>query len=506
MRHARRKAQWGRLDEGVFDVAVVGGGINGASVYHQLCSEGYRVLLVDKADFAGGTSQASAMFIWGGLLYLRNLEFRAVARFCRAREQMVRDLPEWVRVLPVRYMPSRGDARSPAFVLAALYLYWLLGAFRRSRPRWERDCDERALFGADRSRGSMVYEEAHVVPSDVNLVLHFVLSHQGPGQVAINYCCLKGGVYDWGARAWRLELSDGLGGRQGVGRARLVVNAAGVWTDRINDRFGIQTAFKHVLSKGVFIGIPRDPRLVTPLIIETRQDQDCMSLIPWGPVALWGPTETIADDPESGFRVDPEDIRLLLDELNRNLARQITPTDVVCLRCGVRPLAVKRSFTPGPSTLGLSKDVRIERDRGVPWVSVYGGKITGCLPAARTVARLVREVVPPTGPLPVPTAPPRPAYEGFPGLAERVVSARFAAEQQWCWTLEDYLRRRSNISQWVARGGLGRDDENIPHLLDLARAFTDGDEVLAQEAVDAYRKGVDRDFDRVLASSGVVRA
>lgn len=502
MRHERRKAQWGRLDETVFDVAVVGGGINGASVYHQLCSEGYKVLLVDKGDFAGGTSQSSAMFIWGGLLYLRNLEFHAVARFCRARDHMARDLPEWVRVLPVRYMHSRGDARSPGFVLAALYLYWLLGAFRRSRPRWERDCVERALFGAGCSPGSMVYEEAHVVPSDASLVLHFLLSHQGPGQVAINYCCLEGGVYDWGARAWHLELSDGLGGRQAVGRARLVANAAGVWTDRINHQFGIQTAFKHVLSKGAFIGIPRDPRLVTPLIIETRQGQDCMSLIPWGPVALWGPTETLAEGPESGFRVDPGDVRLLLDELNLPLARQVAPSDVVCLRSGVRPLAVKRSFTPGPSTLGLSKDVRIERDRDVPWVSVHGGKITGCLPAARTVVRLVREVVPPTGPLPAPTAPARPAYAAFPGLAERVVSARFAAEQQWCWTLEDYLRRRTNIAQWVSRCGCGARDENLPRLRELAMAFTDGNAAAAEGAVEAYRKGVDRDFDRVLAACG----
>ena len=85
MRFEDRKASWKSLEETVFDIAIIGGGINGAAVYHQLCSQGYRVLLVDKADFGGGTSQASAMFIWGGVLYLRNLELLTVAKFCLSR-------------------------------------------------------------------------------------------------------------------------------------------------------------------------------------------------------------------------------------------------------------------------------------------------------------------------------------------------------------------------------------------------------------------------------------
>ena len=68
MLHRTRENLWDEARETVFDVAVVGGGINGASLYHELCSRGYRVLLVDKGDFACGTSQSSAMMVWGGLL------------------------------------------------------------------------------------------------------------------------------------------------------------------------------------------------------------------------------------------------------------------------------------------------------------------------------------------------------------------------------------------------------------------------------------------------------
>ena len=500
---SRRAAQWGPTEHTVFDVAVIGGGINGASVYHELCSHGYRTLLVEKADFAGGTSQASAMFIWGGLLYLRNLEFASVAKYCRARDRMARDLPEWVRACPIRYMPSREDSRSPQFILASLYLYWLLGGFHRARPRRESAYSERGLFGADRLFPSLVYEEAWVMPSDARFALQWILAHRGPGQVALNYCELRGGAYDGARQAWRLELADGLTGRQAVARTRLVVNAAGVWTDRINCRFGVQSAYKHVFGKGAFIGIPRDPRLSVPLIFETRHDADCMTLIPWGPVALWGPTETFATDLEAGFRAEPEDVRLLLDELNRHVVRPVAGSDIVSLRCGVRPLAVERSFTPGRHTLGLSRNLQIERDRDVPWISIFGGKLTGCLDAARAAARLVREAVRPSGaPAPAPAIPPRPVLEACPGLGRPVASARYCAEQEWCWTLEDYLRRRSNIAQWVPRGGLGREDEHVPHLREIARVFTGGGEAAAQEGVEAYRKKVDREFDRVLAACG----
>jgi glycerol-3-phosphate dehydrogenase len=501
MRWERRKAQWESVERTVFDVAVIGGGINGASVYRALCRQGYRALLVDRADFAAGTSQASAMFIWGGLLYLRNLDLGAIMRFCRARDAMVRDMAELVQVCPIRYVPTRDDARGPAFILAGLTLYWLLGAFRRSRPRVEAAYPERGLFTAERLRPSLVYEEARVFPSDARLVLHWILAHQGPEQVAINYCGLQGGVYDWGAGAWRLELADGLGGRQAVARARLLVNAAGVWTDEINDRFGVTAPFKHVFGKGVFLGIPRDPRLTVPLIFETAEEKDCMTMIPWGPVALWGPTETLSADLNGSFRPEPADVDLLLREVNRHTAAPVGRGDVVSLRCGVRPLAVKRSFTPGRHTLGLSRNLHIAADRDVPWISVYGGKITGCVPAAEAVARLVRDRVPAAG---TPPAPPAnlalPAVETFPDLEAPVLSARHSAEREMCWTLEDYLRRRTNIAQWVARGGLGRRDEHLPRLQELALAFTDGDALKAQEAVDAYRKRVDREFDRVLAA------
>ena len=501
MKLERRNNLWESIQQTVFDVAVVGGGINGASVYHQLCREGYRVLLVDKGDFGGGTSQASAMFIWGGVLYLRNLELLTVARFCLSRDRMIRDLKEWVRVCPMRYMPSPKGAHSAWWTLAGLHLYWLLGGFRRSRPRVEGNFPERAMLGKNGFSSSLVYEDACLNQSDARFVLHWILSHQGPGQVALNYCKLNGGAYDRSGRVWRLELTDALAGTQAVARAKLVINTAGVWTDQINHQFGMDSPYKHVLSKGVFIGITRDPSLSVPLIFENGEDQeaDCMALIPWGPVALWGPTETLVTDLEAGFRIEPQDIQFLLDQLNRQMRRPVSLSDIVSLRCGVRPLAVDRSFQPGRHTLNLSKSLRIHCHADLPWISVYGGKITGSLEGARSVARFVRDLGISADSSSRDTAePPHLEWGRFPGLAEPVPSAHFAAEHEMCWTLDDYLRRRTNISQWVPRGGLGRSDENLPHLLNLARVFAGSNPTMARAAVNTYRKRVQHEFDEVL--------
>jgi glycerol-3-phosphate dehydrogenase len=502
MRFERRKVSWESLRETVFDIAIIGGGINGAAAYHQLCNQGYRVLLVDKADFGGGTSQASAMFIWGGVLYLRNLELLTVAKFCLSRDRMIRDHRDWVRVCPMRYVPSRADNRSPWWVLAGLHLYWMLGAFHRSPPRVERDFPERAMLARNGYGSSLVYEEACLARSDARFVLHWILSHQGPGQAALNFCSLQGGAYDHSARTWRLELADTLDGTQAEARAKLVVNAAGVWTDQINHQFGMESPYKHVLSKGVFIGLARDPRLSLPLIFENRQDKeaDCMVLIPWGPVALWGPTETLVTDLTTGFQIEPQDVQFLLGELNRHLIRPVSLPDILSFRCGVRPLAVPRSFQPGRHTLDLTKGLRIHCQDTPPWISVYGGKITGSLDGARSVARFVRGYgISADSPPDQEAEPPRPEWDRFPGLTEPVVSARFAAEHERCFTLEDYLRRRTNISQWVPRGGLGHSDKHLPHLLDLARVFCAGDAERARAAVDAYRKKIEIEFDEVLA-------
>jgi glycerol-3-phosphate dehydrogenase len=497
----RRAASWGAATDNDFDVAIIGGGINGASAYAQLCRRGYRVLLVDRGDFGGGTSQSSAMMIWGGLLYIATLDFRTVINLCWNRDNLVRDRPDWIRPSANRYILTPDDRRGSALMQTALWLYWGLGGCRRQLPRKQRDFPESHFFRDGHVVDTLVYEEANVAPSDARFVMQWILSSRNPNHTALNYCEALGGGRGSGDAHWRIELRDRLTGLETEARARWIVNAAGVWTDRVNEQFGVQSTWKHVFGKGVFITLERRPEHTTPLTFDSPR-ADAMSLIPWGPVALWGPTETVMEDPESGFQVNPGDVRMLLGELNQHMARPVEPADIVSLRCGVRPLAVKRTRGSVNRSIRISRRHIVARDSRLPWISLYGGKFSSCVALGNEVADTIGRALPDHGG--VAAAPryvsPPDEIEKFPGLQDSVPSARVAAERESCWTLEDYLRRRTNIAQWVPREGLGRRGEYEGRLAELAGIFPGMEGVTGSAALTAYKRRVERDFDSVLTS------
>lgn len=494
----RRLQNWESMSQTIFDVAIIGGGINGACLYNHLSRDGYRVLLLDKGDFAGATSQASAMMIWGGLLYLRNWDMATVWQLCASRERLIRKLRDCVQVRLFRYVPALDGPRGTAFSHAALHFYWLLGGCQRVRPRREKQFSEKCLLNTGRFTDALLYEEAQVLPSDARFVLHWICSGLDGPSMALNYCALSGGNYERHRGLWRLELTDTLRQHPGIALARWVVNASGVWSDALNQQFNIQSPYKHIFSQGVFIGLKRDDRHDLPLIFDAGDDGDCRSLIPWGPVALWGPTETVIKQPEHGFTVRPENVSMLLEELNQRLAMPATPEDIVSLRCGVRAVAVAESSPHAQTTQHLSRRYRIHRHVTLPWISLYGSNLSNCIFLAEAVRKIMRRHLVPSSKAETSVAEvPMPEYERFPGLAEPVPSARWCAEHEMCWTLDDYLRRRTNISQWVPRCGLGPNDDNVDQILRLARIFHD-EELTVAQAVKAYRQKVNREFDSIL--------
>src|SRR4051812_37471915 len=153
-------------ENGDFDVAILGGGVNGACVFDALCKAGYRALLVDRGDFASGTSQASGMMVWGGLLYLKDGDLRTVVELSRDRDVMIRDMPGRMAARRFRYLYGAGRGRSKWLVRAALWLYWVLGLCRRRAPGSERAFGEAALIRAGEVGGSLVYEEGFLEGSD----------------------------------------------------------------------------------------------------------------------------------------------------------------------------------------------------------------------------------------------------------------------------------------------------------------------------------------------------
>lgn len=472
-----RERAFEATEETTFDAAIIGGGIAGAAVFRELCQRGHRVLLVDRGDFTAGTSQASGMLIWGGLLYLKNLDLRTVFKLSAARDSMLDLEPEQVQKLRFRYLPLLHGGRSRLLVSAALYAYWLIGQRRRHRPYSEADYPCLDLLCSNRFAGSLVYEEAGLTTSDSRFALGWITGEHSERRVPINHCALRTGHWNRAGKTWELELEDQLGGRQLRVQARTLINAGGVWADRINESCGLESEYRHVFSKGVYVAFRRPPELDEALVFEMGQHGDSQTFTPWGPVALWGPTETALEDLEQGFAPTVEDVRFLLEQANRNLRVKRGPEDIVSLRCGVRPLAVKRSYRGTRHPLELSRRHVVARDAKAPAVTLYGGKITSAPGMAREVAdvlagsmapRLEHDRDPQRG-LQNELAPP--TRTSFPGLAESLPDPAWCVRNEGCATLEDYLRRRTNLSQWIPRLGLGASDEHEQQIEQIAQAI-----------------------------------
>jgi len=501
MNYGRGK-QWDRVKSAQFDVLIIGGGVSGACLFHHLSDAGYRTLLIDKSDFASATSQASAMMIWGGLLYLKHFKLGTVWRLCGSRNDLLDEKSEWVKPQAFRYLVSSDRPGRALLIKSGLFSYWLMGRCRGERPRRDRDFRAIDFLQESQLADSFVYQEAMLDRSDARFALQWILSPRNTNCEAVNYCSAENLHFNQGTGTWSADLRDHLHGETTKIAARLVVNCAGPWTDEVNAQFGRESPYKHVLSKGVFLGLRRFQNHEQPLIMDTANAKDCMSLIPWGPISLWGPTETCEPNLRGASSATPSDVKYLLTELNRWMPSPSSAHDIISVRNGVRALVVNRVSPPRESTLELSRKFKIYADREVPWISIYGGKMTDCVRLARRGVARIRSRLgePRTNSHLSNGAGAKQEFTSFPGLATKVLSPRSCVENEMCWTLEDYLRRRTNISQWVPRGGLGRDNENRGYLARIASDFPVCDGMQTPE--DQVRKYEERisELDRLIAA------
>ncbi len=493
----RRRRCTAQAEEGVFDVAVIGGGISGAAAFAALAGSGYRVILLEKGDFASATSQASAMMIWGGLLYLTNWHLGTVRSLCRSREELVESHPSVDR-RSFCLLSLRRGGHSRWLLQGALWLYWILAGAGGRRPGPAGSLAELSWLKAGLFRRPLRYDEAVARPSDARFVLSFVLESRHPAAPAFNHCEVRGLEGPSRSGLWRLDAFDSVLQRPLRLRARWIVNAAGIWTDGLNQQVGVVSPIRHIAAKGVFISFRREDEHRHPLIFDTGRHSTTFGLLPWGPVALWGPTETRCRPDETGYRVEPGEIAFLLAEWNRNARAPRNVDDIVSVRCGVRPLAA-RPGEEGTDTLSLQRRYFLFCDPRRQWVAVYGGKLTGCLQLGREVRKLLLRHVAPNG-KPVKRRA-NGVYRAVDlGLPFSVPEPGWCLQEEDCWTLDDYLRRRSNVAQWIPRCGLGACDEHLPLLEALAEQFAPSRRAACAH-LEAYVARVRSDFDELIASA-----
>ncbi len=378
------------------DVLVVGGGVTGVGTALDAVTRGLSTGLLEQRDYASGTSSRSSKLIHGGLRYLEMLDVGLVREALQERGLLLTRLaPHLVRPVPFLYpLTHRGWERP--YVGAGLMLYdamAMAGKYDVGLPRHRHLLKRQVARTApdlrpDAFTGAIRYFDAQV--DDARLVTTIARTAATHGAHCASRVKVVGflreGERVTGARARDLET-----GREFDVRARVVVNAAGVWTDQIQELVGGRGALNVQASKGIHLVVPRDRiRSESGLIMRTATS--VLFVIPWGRHWIIGTTDTKWDLDKAHPAASRTDIDYLLDNVNRILRAPLGPEDVEGVYAGLRPLLTGES----EPTSRISREHTVVTP--VPGlVIIAGGKLTTYRVMGRDAVDAARHSLGPDG-------------------------------------------------------------------------------------------------------------
>ena len=393
---ALRDTNIDRLRDGMVDVAIVGGGINGAVTAASLAGRGASVALIDRADFGSETSQESSNLVWGGFKYLENYELPLVYKLCESRNRLMKAYPDNVAELSFLAALDDSSPYPPWFAALGATAYWGIGKFRTRPPKLhsaEAIKKTEPVIDTDGVRGGIEYRDAYLRDNDARFVFGFVRSAIEAGAAVANYVDLVDAQRSDGH--WQLGLADLESGERLELKARTIVNAAGPYVDGLNSAWGVTTEHRIVYSKGIHLIVPRLTTTEHQRVLAFFDDSGRLFyVIPMGIRSVIGTTDTRTDDPRAG--VTDDDRAFLLDQINKrlDLPKPLTTDDIIAERCGVRPLVVPNSGGDRTDVdwTSLSRKHEIEVDRARSVISIFGGKLTDCLNVGEEVADAVEDL------------------------------------------------------------------------------------------------------------------
>jgi glycerol-3-phosphate dehydrogenase len=377
---AERAADLAQAEREGVELLVVGGGITGAGVLRDAASRGMRAILIERGDFAAGTSSRSSKLIHGGIRYIGEGQLATTRQACRERDRLLRLDPNLVQPVPFLFPSYRGGSLPLWQVRAALWTYAALANFRstsRFRMLGAEDVKEYSRdFRTEGLNGAGLYYDAQV--DDARLVLEALKSARRLGCPAVNHAevveFLRGDPRPGGAgRIVGVRVRDALAGRTLAIRAEAVVNAAGPAVERVRglDRPVSKPELRP--AKGIHLVIPRSRIHTEGAITFQASDGRHLFLAPWGDVALVGTTDSFTREIDEPV-VTIEEVHYLLAAANAAFPYVgLTTNDLRSVYAGVRPLAAGPEESAPPSS--VSREHRIYEDPS-GLISTAGGKLT----------------------------------------------------------------------------------------------------------------------------------
>lgn len=357
----------------VYDVFVVGAGVNGAGIARDAAGRGLSVVLCEKDDIAEGTSSRSGKLVHGGLRYLENYEFRLVREALCEREVLLRMAPHIIR--PTRFVLPHDKVQRPAWMVrAGLFLYDHLGggnSLPGSRALDFRQTAEGEPLKPEFTRG---FEYSDCWVDDSRLVLLNIIDavHHGTRFLPRTRFISARRVEDH----WQFVLaSAGLDESYTI-RARAFVNASGPWVDKVLRR-AMQTPVSTLrLVKGSHIVLPKFYSGTHSYLLQ-NDDKRVIFVNPYeGDKLLVGTTDIPFDDEPDDVEIDTDEIDYLLRAINHYFQREQTRDDIMATFSGVRPLYDDKNSNASAVTRDYVFDVSDDGADQAPLLSIYGGKIT----------------------------------------------------------------------------------------------------------------------------------
>ena len=369
-------------------MVVIGGGITGAGIARDAALRGLKVALFEKGDYASGTSSKSSKLVHGGLRYLEHGEIGLVFESVSERRVQTRVAPHLVRPLPFLIPIYKGARPGLEVMNVGLWIYDSLALFRA--PRLHRTFRGAraalALEPALRSeglRGALEYYDCNT--DDARLVLENALDAIALGADCHTYAEVTRFERRGDGRITGVAVRDRLTGETRSVTARVVVLAAGAWTDEMVRRFEIPIDRPLLRrTKGVHIVVPRDRLpLSRAITLVSPVDQRVMFAIPWRERTVLGTTDTDFVGTADEVAADADDVKYLCDSGNGYFpGANLTPSDVIATWAGLRPLI---AAPPNVDESDVSREHEVfSRADGL--VIIAGGKLT-------TYRRMARQAV-----------------------------------------------------------------------------------------------------------------
>lgn len=375
-----------------FDIFIIGGGVNGCGIARDAAGRAYSVGLAEMNDFASGTSSKATKLIHGGLRYLEHFEFRLVREALSEREVLLKMAPHIV--WPLRFvLPHHKGLRPAWFLRLGLFLYDYIGK-RKLLPPTKNVNLRKSKFGEPlKPSFSLGFEYSDCWVNDARLVILNARDAKNRGasiypRTKVSYARRENSV-------WHIELEDMVTGARKEVTARLLINAAGPWVDKVlAGTVGSNRAENVRLVKGSHIVVPKLYDHDRAYIFQ-NDDGRIIFIIPYeGEFSLIGTTDQDYEGDLEEVKISPEETTYLCQTASEYLKRSINESDVVWTYSGVRPLYDDGASAAQEATRDYV--LRVEGSRA-PLINIFGGKLTTYRRLAESVMEKIAGLIEPKG-------------------------------------------------------------------------------------------------------------